>query len=91
MNKITTKFKQELKAKAHALRPIVLIGNNGFTENVKMEIDRGLKDHELIKIRISRVDRDERHELFSQICESVTAIPVQLIGNVGVIYRKNEE
>lgn len=91
MNKITTKFKQELKGKAHKLRPIVIIGNQGFTDNVKKEIDRGLTDHELIKIRINGADRDTRHTLFSEICESVTAEPVQLIGNIGVIYRKNED
>jgi RNA-binding protein len=91
MKKLTTKAKQALKGKAHRLKPIVFIGNNGFTDNVKIEIDRGLTDHELIKIRIGGVDRDERHDLFAAICEAVSGEAVQLIGGVGVIYRKNEE
>jgi RNA-binding protein len=53
----TTKFKQQLKAKAHKLKPIVIVGNNGFTESVKKEIERGLIDHELIKIRINAADK----------------------------------
>lgn len=88
---ITTKFKQQLKAKAHKLSPIVFIGNHGFTENVKAEIDRGLLDHELIKIRIQGIDRDMRQELFKEICRATEAEAVQLIGGVGVIYRKNTE
>jgi len=89
--RLTTKFKQQLKAKAHALKPIVFIGNNGFTDNVKNEIDRGLTDHELIKIRIQTMDRNERQQLFSDICEAVQADAIQLIGGIGIIYRKSEK
>jgi len=88
---LTTKFKQQLKTKAHALRPIVFIGHNGFTDNIKHEIDRGLTDHELIKIRIQVLDRKERQALFIKICESVGAKPIQLIGGIGIVYRKNEK
>jgi RNA-binding protein len=88
---LTTKFKQQLKAKAHKLKPIVFIGNNGFTDNVKKEIDLGLRDHELIKIRIQVMDKEERRQLFSQVCEAVGADAIQLIGGIGVVYRKNEE
>jgi len=85
----TTKFKQQLKAKAHALKPIVFIGNNGFTENIKNEVDRALTDHELIKIRFPMMDRKERQRLFDEVCEAVGAEGVQLIGRVGVVYRKS--
>lgn len=88
MKKLTTKDKQLLKGKAHKLNPIVMIGNNGLTENVRMEIDRGLTDHELIKIRIQCADRDLRKEMFNDICKTSAAEAIQLIGNVGVIYRK---
>lgn len=88
---LTTKQKQLLKAKAHKLRPIVFIGNNGFTENVKNEIDRGLNDHELIKIRIAENDREIRQGLFQEICESVSAQPIQLIGGIGIVYRARED
>lgn len=86
---LATKHKQELKAKAHKLKPVVLIGNQGFTDAVKKEINRALNDHELIKVRIQGQDRDARRELLAEICQSNQAEPVQLIGNVGIIYRKN--
>lgn len=88
---ITTKFKQVLKGKAHKLNPIIFIGNNGLTDNVKNEIDRGLTDHELIKIKIHGADRKMRQELFAEICKTARADAVQLIGGVGVIYRKNPD
>ncbi|OAI50041.1 hypothetical protein AYO45_00230 [Gammaproteobacteria bacterium SCGC AG-212-F23] len=88
--KLTTKEKQHLKGKAHALKPIVFIGHQGITENIKTEVDRGLTDHELIKIRIAESDRDVRHALFIEICDAVFACPIQLIGSIGIVYRKNE-
>ncbi len=91
MKTLTSHEKQELKGKAHKLKPIVIIGNNGLTENVKIEIDRGLTDHELIKIRINAADRDERRALFEEICQGASADAIQLIGNIAIIYRKNED
>lgn len=91
MQKMTPKRRQELKGKAHRLKPIVFIGNNGLTDNVKTEIDRGLTDHELIKIRIQESDREVRQALFAEICDISMAEPVQLIGGIGVIFRKSDK
>jgi len=88
---LTPKTRQQLKAKAHKLKPIILIGNNGLTAAVNKEIDRALQDHELIKIRIQTNDRDFRRALFTQITQENQAELVQIIGNIGVVYRKNKD
>jgi RNA-binding protein len=88
---LTPKQKQLLKAKAHRLKPVVSLGNNGLTENVVKEIDRALTDHELIKIRIHSEDREERRSLFDQVVETCKAELVQVIGSIGVFYRPNQE
>lgn len=88
---LTTKYKQQLKARAHKLKPVILIGNNGFSDAVKKEMDRALNDHELIKIRIASEDRDERRELASTICTELNAQLIQTIGAIAVLYRKNVE
>ncbi|WP_337497811.1 YhbY family RNA-binding protein, partial [Sutterella wadsworthensis] len=41
-----------LRAQAHHLNPVVLLGASGLTEAVMKEIDRELKAHELIKVRV---------------------------------------
>jgi RNA-binding protein len=88
---LTTKYKQQLKAKAHPLKPVVLIGHHGVTEGVKKEINQALLDHELIKVRMRTEDRDERRAAFADICESLSAELVQLVGGIAVIYRKKLE
>jgi len=84
---LSAKIKQQLKAKAHTLKAVVMIGNNGLTEAVNKEIDRALHDHELIKIRILSNDRDLRRQIFNEICQVNQAELVQVIGRIGVVYR----
>lgn len=88
---MTPKTRKHLKSLAHNLKPVVLIGNNGVTDAVIKEIDRALTDHELIKIRIYGADRDSRREAIDDVCAQTSAELVQVIGNIGVIYRKNAE
>ena len=85
---LTTKIKQQLKAKAHKLNPIVLIGNKGVTPAVIKEIDITLNDHELVKIRLSIADRDAKKAAAIEISDALRADIVQLIGNICVLYRK---
>lgn len=88
---LTPKQKQFLKSQAHPLKPIVLIGGNGLTDAVNKEIDRALTDHELIKVRVHTDDRDLKREIINEICQANQAELVQIIGNIGVIYRENPE
>ncbi len=77
----------ELKSRAHALSPIVIIGNAGLTPAVLGEIERSLKSHDLLKIRVMNDDREVREAILKEICEQSNAGPVQHIGKILVIYR----
>jgi putative YhbY family RNA-binding protein len=83
--------RQALKARAHPLSPLVIIGDNGLSASVIREIDRTLKAHELIKIRANSDDRDERAAWLDQICDALAAAPVQNIGKTLVIWRESPE
>lgn len=80
--------KKALKAQAHALNPVVMIGQAGLTDAVSAEIDTALTAHELIKVRI-RAEREERNEMAQAICATNEAELIQSIGQIVVIYRKN--
>ena len=88
---IPAKRRSELRAEAHKLTPVVIIGDKGLTEEVVAEIDRSLKAHELIKVRAFTDDRKARGEWLEAICGRLEAHPVQQIGKVFVLYRKNPE
>ena len=91
MTPLSPKRRSELRAEAHKLRPTVLIGDKGLTDEVLAEIDRSLKAHELIKVRAAAAAREQRDIWLETICERLQAHPVQQIGKVFVIYRENPE
>ena len=91
MNPLNPKKRSELRSAAHALNPLVIIGDKGLTDEVVAEIDRTLKAHELIKVRAGTDDRKARDAWFADICTRLEAHAVQQIGKVFVIYRANPE
>jgi RNA-binding protein len=88
---LSSKRRSELRAQAHALRPLVLIGDKGLTDEVVAEIDRSLKAHELVKVRAAAAAREQRDIWLETLCERLQAHPVQQIGKIFVLYRENPE
>lgn len=87
MKTLTPAERRALKARAHHLQPVVMIGDAGLTPKVLREIDINLKSHELIKIRVLGDDREARAEMVEAICGPLAAAPVQHIGKILVIFR----
>lgn len=84
-----TSFRQELKAKAHHLKPVVLLGAKGLTPAVINETDVALTAHELIKVKINGAEKPDREMMAQDLCQQLQADLIQLIGNTAIIYRKN--
>lgn len=84
---ITSQERSALRAAAHPLRPVVLIGDRGLSESVLKEIDVHLTAHQLIKIRVSGEDRDARETMLQTICDSLSCAPVHHLGKTLIIYR----
>jgi len=84
---------KQLRAEGHRLKlkPVVIIGQKGLTENLHHEIDVALGHHELIKLRLPALDKAGKRELSQLICEQHQAYLVESIGSVIVIYRLNKE
>ncbi|BAO29144.1 YhbY family RNA-binding protein [Sulfuritalea hydrogenivorans] len=81
--------RRALRAAAHHLNPVVSISQKGLTPSVLAEIDRCLKAHELIKLRLYGIEREVREALFIEICTALKCAEVQHIGNLLVLWREN--
>ena len=82
--------KKKLRAEAHTLNPVVMIGQSGLTAAVLAEIEQTLGSHGLIKVKI-RAERDERKVISEKICTDTGAELIQTIGQIAVIYRMNPD
>tara|TARA_B100001063_G_scaffold242618_1_gene271612 strand:- start:1972 stop:2256 length:285 start_codon:yes stop_codon:yes gene_type:complete len=89
--KLSNTRRKELKKKAYALKPVIMIGQNGLTDAVINEIDIALNAHELIKVRAKGSDKDERTNHCLKIKEKLNADIIQRIGFITVLYRPAPE
>ena len=88
---LTTAERRALRADAHHLDPVVMIGNEGLTTNVVKETDNALKAHGLIKIRVLGDDRTARNDMFAALCDQLSAAPIQHIGKLLILWRPMPE
>ncbi len=88
---LTPAQRKTLKAQAHHLKPVVMIGEAGLTPAVLAEIEVALRAHQLVKIRVLGDDRSLRAQLMESICGSVGSAPVQSIGKLLIVYRPAED
>lgn len=82
---------QALKARAHSLKPVVMIGEKGLTDAVLAETNIALDSHELIKIKITGHEREDKQAIAQELCHELDAQLIQKIGNIIVVYRLNLE
>jgi RNA-binding protein len=88
---LTPRERAHLKARAHALEPLVHVGQAGVTDAVVAEVDRSLTAHELIKVRIGGTDRDERTAMAEALGARTDAALVAQVGKVYVLWRPRPE
>ena len=88
---LTKNHQRQLKSLAHHLKPVVMVGQHGLTENVLNEIEIALDAHELIKVRVSGAEREERKAMLDTICSQCQAELIQSIGHVAVFFRRNSK
>lgn len=88
---LSSKQVRALRAESHRLKlkPVVMIGQNGLSENVQNELEQALAHHELIKIRVPALDKTDKSELIETISSQLNAYVIQTIGHVLVLFRKN--
>ena len=84
---LSERQRKHLRGLAHALQPVVRLGNAGLTEALVRETARALKDHELIKVKAPGGDRAARDALIEGLAQRSGSALVQRIGNVAVLYR----
>ena len=88
---ITAAQKRFLRSKAHHLKPVVMVGQHGLSENVMHEINLALDAHELIKVKLGVGDREEKKKILGEVISNSKAELIQSIGHVAVLFRRNHK
>jgi RNA-binding protein len=80
-----------LRSLAHDLSPVIMLGTKGATDAVLKELDGALSHHELVKVKLSGGDKEERDAQIAFLADGTGAENVQQIGHVVVLFRRNED
>jgi RNA-binding protein len=83
--------KKYLRGLGHGLKPLITVGDSGPTESLLTEFETTLAHHELIKVSVRVGDRRARDDIIKQLCEAGSAVLIQRVGNMALLYRPNPD
>ena len=87
---LSNKQIRHLRSLAHHLKPVVRVGQHGIRDSVLEEVGIALDAHELIKVKLA-AEKAERSAMIETITAATGAELVQHIGQIAVLFRRNEK
>jgi len=87
---LSEKQQRYLRGRAHGLKPVIRVGQQGLTPAVCTETARALLDHDLVKVRIQADDRAARDALIAELVQRTASELVTRIGHVAVLFKARE-
>jgi RNA-binding protein len=88
---MTGKDRRYLRALAHRMSPVVIVGQRGLSEAVMRQVDQALVDHELIKIRLGSECPIGRDDAARALAERTGGTLAGMVGRVLILYRPHPE
>lgn len=88
---LTGKQRSYLRSLGNNIDSIIQIGKNDFDEDFIKQIDEALEAREIVKINVLKNSLYDTREACEEICKTVGAEPVQVIGKRFIIYRKSSK
>jgi RNA-binding protein len=88
---LTEQQKKRLRGLGHKLKPVITVGTGGLSESLLAEFESSLEHHELMKVKVSAGDRDERDTAIRALCDYSNAQLIQRVGNIGLLFRKKKK
>ena len=88
---LTSAQKAHLRGLGQTLEPALKLGKGGFTPEFQAELQKYLRTHELVKLRLLGAERDERAALCAQIADEGRCVFVGAIGHTALFFRQHPE
>jgi RNA-binding protein len=79
--------KRDLRSRGQNLEPALMVGKQGVTDNVLKTLRELMESRDLIKVKITAEDGDERAAQAGNLAASIGAELVGVVGKTALIYR----
>lgn len=87
---LNSRQRKYLKSLANTANPKIIIGKNGITDNLIIQIDDTLEASELVKLKILNNNLDDHDELIKEILERTNSDFVSHVGSKFTIFRQSK-
>jgi RNA-binding protein len=92
MNKLTSIQAKYLRGLAHALKPVVFVGQKGVTHALIKSTVEAFQRHELIKVKfIDFKEKEQKKEIASAIENKTDSQMAGMIGHIAIFYRPQDD
>lgn len=91
---MTSKQRAILKSEAHHIKPTFQIGVASLHENIIKALDTAFNNKEIIKIKVNRLDQEDKTEvkrIADAICQQIDVELVGVIGTTIILYRQHSD
>ena len=92
MKKLEGFQRKYLRGIAHNLKPLITIGQKGFTSEVQRSADQAFHDHELIKVKFNDFkEKEQNTEICDRLEKNTDSVMVGMIGHTAIFYRQQKD
>ena len=88
---LTSKQRAYLRGLSNPIDTIVIVGKDGVTDNVVIQVSDALRARELIKGKVLESALLTAREVSDELCSRCKCDAVQCIGSKFVLYKRNEK
>ncbi len=84
--------KRFLRGLAHSLKPVVFVGQKGFTPSLGDAMNDALDHHELVKVKfVEFKEKEKKLALVAQIEKTAPCEMVGLVGHMATFFRQHSD
>jgi len=92
MKKLTSIQAKFLRGLAHALKPVVFVGQKGLTNSLIASTEEAFQRHELIKVKfIDFKEKEQKKEIAAAIENETDSRMAGIIGHIAIFYRPQDD
>lgn len=89
--KLTGRQARYLRGLGHHLKPLVLLGREGISDNVVTAVTSVLEAHELVKVKLGSGCLLDRNNAAAILAEKTGSQVVQVLGKTILLFRANPD
>jgi len=88
---LTGRQKRYLRSLGHHLKPLVILGREGITDNVTKAAAAVLAAHELLKVKIGNGCHMDKLEAADSLAAGTGSQIIQILGKTFLLFRENPD